>query len=126
MQNEAKFLTNYKYAFTFAQEKGKRNVEVELANGLWDLLIGSGKCQFLSSWKTFLSEKAQRGEILVVTKDTWDLFYELVKQTRGNLANFVDDGSWPSLIDEFVAYYNSNASNDASAVGSSRPTKGKK
>ena len=40
----------YKFAFSFAQEKGKRNVEVELANGLWDLLIGANKCAFLPKW----------------------------------------------------------------------------
>jgi len=70
-----------------------------------------------------------------VTKDTWDLFYELIKQTRGNLANFVDDGSWPSLIDEFVAYNSTSPSNNSSAANnnvsaatSSKPaaTKGKK
>ena len=104
LQNETKFSQMYKYAFTFAQEKGKRNVEVELACALWDLLIGPQKCQYIEQWKTFVTGKAERGEILVITKDTWDLFYDLVKQTRGNIANFEDDGAWPSMIDEFVAY----------------------
>ena len=104
LQNEAKFAQMYKYAFTFAQEKGKRNVEVELACALWDLLIGPQKCQFIEQWKTFVNGKAERNEIVVITKDTWDLFYDLVKQTRGNIANFEDDGAWPSMIDEFVAY----------------------
>lgn len=40
--------------------------------------------------------------IKALPRDTWDLFYELVKTTNGDLKNFVDDGSWPSLIDEFV------------------------
>ena len=51
LQNEAKFAQMYKYAFTFAQEKGKRNVDVELACALWDLLIGPQKCQFIEQWK---------------------------------------------------------------------------
>lgn len=93
----------YKYAFVFAQERGKRNVEVELANDLWDLLIGAAKCKFLEQWKTFLNGKVERQELIVVTKDTWDLFYDFVKQTRGDLRNFEDDGTWPTLIDEFVA-----------------------
>lgn len=54
LQNEAKQHQMYKFAFSFAQEKGKRNVEVELANSLWDLLIGVSKCSFLPKWQDFL------------------------------------------------------------------------
>ncbi len=78
-------------------------MDVELACDLWDLLIGSAKCSFLGAWKQFLLDKFERKELIVVTKDTWDLFYDFYKQTRGNLANFEDDGAWPVMIDEFVA-----------------------
>jgi len=40
----------------------------------------------------------------VVTYDTWDLFYDLVKETNGDLKNFEDHGAWPALIDEFMMY----------------------
>ena len=30
------------------------------------------------------------------------MFYEFVKETKGCLSNFSDDGSWPSVIDEFI------------------------
>ena len=30
------------------------------------------------------------------------MFYELIVKTKGNISNFVDDGCWPSLIDEFM------------------------
>ena len=52
---------------------------VELACALWDLLVGPVKCQFLEKWKIFLNKKVERNEILVVTKDTWDLFFDLIK-----------------------------------------------
>jgi len=32
------------------------------------------------------------------------MFYELYKVTRGDLAKFEDDGSWPVLIDNFMEY----------------------
>jgi len=48
--------------------------------------------------------KFERNEIKVITRDTWDLFWDLNKQTRGNMSNFEDDGAWPSIIDEFVEY----------------------
>lgn len=96
----------YHFAFQFAQEKGKKNVDVELACALWDMLIGEQNCGFLAKWKAFLTAKYERNEILVVTKDTWDLFYDFHKQTRGNIANFEDDGCWPTMIDEFVEMAN--------------------
>jgi len=46
----------------------------------------------------------EKKELLVITRDTWDLFFDLVKQTKGDLKNFVDDGAWPSIIDEFILY----------------------
>jgi len=95
----------YKFSFTFAQEKGKKNVDVELACDLWDLLVGT-KCSFLTQWKSFVTAKRDAGEILVITKDTWNLFYDLIKQTRGNIANFEDDGAWPTMIDNFVEFVN--------------------
>lgn len=52
MQNENKIHELYKYSFTFAQDKGKKNVDTELACGLWDLLIGQ-RCGFLEKWKAF-------------------------------------------------------------------------
>ena len=101
IKNDSKFAEMYKYTFNLAKEKDKRNVDVDLACDLWDLLIGA-KCQFLAQWKDFVIGKRDRGEQLVVTRDTWDLFFDLVKQTRGNIANFEDDGAWPSMIDQFV------------------------
>ena len=66
----------YKFAFGFAQEKGKKNVDVELACALWDLLIGP-QCGFLEKWKAFCMGKMERNEIRVITKDTWELFWDL-------------------------------------------------
>ena len=93
----------YKFSFEFAQDKGKKNVDVELACDLWTLIIGSS-CGFLSQWQDFCKGKVDRNEIKVITKDTWLLFWDFNKQTRGNFANFEDDGAWPCIIDEFVAF----------------------
>ena len=48
--------------------------------------------------------KFERGEIRVITRDTWDLFWDLNQQTSGNFSNFEDDGAWPTIIDEFVDF----------------------
>ena len=53
-------------------------MDVELACALWDLLIGSS-CGFLEKWKAFCTGKMERNEIRVITKDTWELFWDFNK-----------------------------------------------
>jgi DCN1-like protein 1/2 len=101
LKQEANFAKLYKFTFGFATERGFKNVEVETACALWELFLGS-QCQFLKKWVSFLNE--EKKDLKVITRDTWDLFYDLVKQTKGDLKNFVDDGAWPSQIDEFILY----------------------
>ena len=50
LKNENKFKEMYKFVFGFACEKGLKNVEVESALALWDLLIGKQRCKFLDKW----------------------------------------------------------------------------
>lgn len=45
--------------------------------------------------------------MIAITRDNWDLFYDLIQQTRGDFSNFEDDGCWPTLIDEFCAFMQS-------------------
>ena len=44
----------------------------------------------------------------VITRDQWNLFLEFAQLAAPDLSNFtpdgIDDGSWPSLIDEYVAH----------------------
>jgi len=47
--------------------------------------------------------KKEEGKLKAVSKDLWNQFYDLVADTKGDMANFVDDGCWPSLIDEFFS-----------------------
>lgn len=101
LKDEAAFAKLYKYTFGFATEKGFKNVEVETACALWELFLGK-RCTFLPQWIKFLTE--EKKDLKVITRDTWDLFFDLVKQTKGDLKNFVDDGAWPSQIDEFILY----------------------
>ena len=106
LQNKSTFKEMYKFVFGFACEKGFKSMEVEVAIGMWTLLIGTQKCKFLDKWQKFLEGKHEKKELTVVSKDTWDLFYDLVTQTNGDFDKFEDDGCWPVLIDEFNAFMN--------------------
>lgn len=84
------------YVFDFAKEPGMKNLGMETATGLWELML-SDKCNFLGLWIEFMT--TEKKDQQVVTKDTWQMLLELITQTKGNFDNFVDDGAWPSIID---------------------------
>jgi len=67
--------------------------------------LSGDKCKFFESWEKFLMEKHKQGKLIVLERDCYNMFYDLVKATKGDMANFaaVDDGTWPPLFDEFAA-----------------------
>ena len=86
----------YKFTYDFARDKSFKNLQLEIALDLWELLLSS-KCKFLSDWVDFL--KTEKTELQVIQKDTWNMILELIEATQGDFKNFQDDGSWPPLID---------------------------
>lgn len=61
------------------------------------------KCNFFEKWEKFLLKKLEDKKLIVLERDCYNVFYDLIEETKGDLANFLDDGTWPPLIDEFVA-----------------------
>ena len=101
LENEKQFAKVYKFTYKFAANaNGFRTIDLETAIALWDLLV-TNKSSFLQQWKDFLKSKKDQNTI---SNDTWDLFLSLIETTKGSIANFEDDGAWPSLIDEFVLF----------------------
>lgn len=103
MKNAEEYKKMYKFVFNYARDKAYKNLQIDLAIDLWELLVG-GRAKFYGDWVEFL--RTEKKDQLVITKDTWDMFYEMIEMTKGDIANFVDDGTWPPIIDAFVAYYN--------------------
>mmetsp|Transcript_114403 Transcript_114403/g.158854 ORF Transcript_114403/g.158854 Transcript_114403/m.158854 type:complete len:159 (+) Transcript_114403:259-735(+) len=74
LDNPEEFLALYKYLHGFAAEKGFKNVDVDTAIALWELML-SKNCKFINEWFAFL--KSDKSELQVITKDTWEMFYDL-------------------------------------------------
>jgi len=66
----------YLFSHAFAVEFGKKNLEIETANALWQLFLGS-RCDFLDKWQKFLEVKLEKKELLVVSLDVWEQFFGL-------------------------------------------------
>lgn len=92
----------YLYLFGAAQDHkhGKKNVPIEEANAYWNMLL-KDKCNYLPLWCAFMAKRLESGKQLVVTKDTWDMFWELLDSNKGNLQATEDDGCWPTIIEDF-------------------------
>lgn len=97
------FKKMYKFIYHFARDKSNKNMQTEMAVDLWELLL-SGKSKFLPLWIEFL--QSEKKDQKAVPKDTWDMLYELIETTKGDMNSFVDDGTWPPIIDQFAAFFN--------------------
>jgi hypothetical protein len=75
-------------------------VPIEEANAYWNMLL-KDKCNYLPLWCAFMAKRLESGKQLVVTKDTWDMFWELLDSNKGNLQATEDDGCWPTIIEDF-------------------------
>ncbi len=85
MKNPEDFKKMYKFVYDFARDKSFKNLNIEVALDLWDLLL-SPKCTFLQQWKDFML--TEKKDLQVIPKDTWNMLLELIMQTNGNFAAF--------------------------------------
>ncbi|CDW86113.1 UNKNOWN [Stylonychia lemnae] len=102
LNDKTKFKDLYKYVFEFSRDQGYKNIAIETAFALWQILL-SNKCLFLNDFIEFL--QTEKKDQLVMQKDNWVMFLELVESTRGDFGNFVDDGCWNTMIEQFSQYY---------------------
>lgn len=102
LRNPEEYKRMYKYVYNYARDKSKKNMQVEMAVDLWELLLAP-RCSFLPLWVDFL--QTEKKDQVAIPADTWNMLLELVDGTKGDLANFVDDGTWPPIIDQFIEWY---------------------
>lgn len=75
LKNQDEFKKMYKYVYNFARDKSKKNMQVEMAIDLWELLLSS-KCKFLVDWVEFL--QSEKKDQVAIPADTWNMLLELV------------------------------------------------
>ncbi|VDB88688.1 unnamed protein product, partial [Peniophora sp. CBMAI 1063] len=96
----------YNYTFTYVLPPGARSLGLETALAFWGILLpvaratGAWDAQYDLWWAEFLEGRGVKG----VSKDTWSMFLEFVKSIDAGFENYDETESWPSTIDDFVAY----------------------
>lgn len=100
--NDPKYFKSvYQFTFTYNLSEGSRVLPIDTAVAYWNLLLAD-KFSKLQEWVTFVTDVYQRS----VTRDTWDMILEFSQYLDKNpdLSEYDEEGSWPSIIDEFVEY----------------------
>lgn len=104
MRERAVFRCFYKWLFEYAKGENTRakSIDKGLATALWGIVIDASKCPLRDKYITYVSDFYKETGI---SKDAWNQSLEFLWETKGDLSNFVDDGSWPLVVDDFVEKY---------------------
>ncbi|KAI2609167.1 DUF298-domain-containing protein [Hypoxylon sp. NC1633] len=112
----------YRYAFVVGKEADQRALSLDNAILYWESLfkkpgqawVGSSVgIDWLDEWITFLHENWTRS----VSRDMWNQTYEFAVKSMEDesLGFWSEDGAWPGVIDDFVAWYRRKSEMDVDA-----------
>jgi len=90
----------YVFSFTFSLEPGARNISLETAVQLWDIVLPFSGWKLYQKWLDFT--RATNGK--AITRDIWTQLLVLIEQVPDLEALDAfdrDNGAWPVMIDEF-------------------------
>jgi DCN1-like protein 1/2 len=108
-KDDAYFKKVYRHTFVAGKEPDQKALSLDNAMIYWNLLFTAPgrpwvtKSQnWLELWTEFLREKWTRS----VNRDMWNMALEFATKTVADetLSFWSEDGAWPSVIDEFVAW----------------------
>lgn len=108
-QDPAYFKRVYRYAFVAGKEPEQRALSLENAVVFWSMLFSAPGLEWktashdwLALWQAYLDEKWTRS----VNRDMWNMTLEFAQRTIEDetLSFWNEEGAWPSVIDDFVAW----------------------
>lgn len=98
----ALFREVYNFSFDYNKEPEQKGFAAEDAAATWTLLLG-GKYEKIEAWNEFILKNGRP-----IQRDTWKLFLNFVQDIGTDISKYQDDGSWPTIIDDFVEMLREN------------------
>jgi DCN1-like protein 1/2 len=108
-QDMALFKRVYRHTFVCSKEKGQKALPLDNALVYWELLFNppgkpwvTASTNWLDMWLEFLRARWTKS----VNKDMWNQTFEFYQKSLQDetLSFWSEDGAWPGVIDDFVAY----------------------
>ena len=99
-EEPASYREIYKYAYAFSCEKGHKCLQLDTAIAMWELVVPPQRWRHIGDWCAYLRQHHKRA----VSKDTWTQLLDFMCNVDEDFSSFDENGAWPYLIDEFVAW----------------------
>jgi len=74
-----------------------------MAIALWKLVF-KDRFRNLDTWCNYCTDAYKKS----ISKDTWTLLLDFVRQVHDNMDDYDAEGAWPSSIDDFVTWAKPN------------------
>jgi len=95
----------HSFTHKFCRENDRaRNIELQSATIMLQLLYGKSYDAHVKSLNTFLESNAglqKRG----ISHDEWMMMLQFMREVDADCSNYQDDGAWPVLLDDYVEWY---------------------
>ncbi|KAI1373009.1 DUF298-domain-containing protein [Hypoxylon crocopeplum] len=112
----------YRYAFVVGREGDQRALSLDNAILYWEMLFkkpgmawigATAHINWLTEWTEFLRENWTRS----VSRDMWNQTLEFAFKSMDDdsLGFWSEDGAWPGVVDDFVAWYGHKSEMDVDA-----------
>mmetsp|Transcript_7183 Transcript_7183/g.12076 ORF Transcript_7183/g.12076 Transcript_7183/m.12076 type:complete len:275 (-) Transcript_7183:88-912(-) len=102
LKDEQKFKEIYEFVFFWSRESvDKKVLDIETSSDMLELLLDNETYPFSEPFRTFLN---QQSSYKCMNKDQWVSLLEFCKTIDTDFTNYDENGSWPVMLDEFVAW----------------------
>eukprot|EP00026_Physarum_polycephalum_P013126 Phypoly_transcript_13498.p1 GENE.Phypoly_transcript_13498~~Phypoly_transcript_13498.p1 ORF type:complete len:279 (+),score=56.62 Phypoly_transcript_13498:134-970(+) len=100
LDDQAKFKEIYRFAFGFAKERESKIIDLQTADALLALVLGS-RYQHTEPLRQFLKEQTTYKS---VNLDQWMNILEFSRSIKADLSNYDENSAWPVLLDEYCEW----------------------
>ncbi|KAH3767585.1 defective in cullin neddylation protein 1 [Pelomyxa schiedti] len=99
------FCPFYEWVFDYLRGEQK-NITMEDATSAWGILGMESRWKLWPKWVEYLKTTSQK----FMTRDSWRQLLPFIKQYTSAINDYDPDGSWPIIVDDFVAWLGANRS----------------
>ncbi|CAD8144663.1 unnamed protein product [Paramecium pentaurelia] len=93
----------YKYCFDFAKKKNRKDIDLPIAQGLWDTLL-TNTFPIMKKFMNYVGTIEEK-DVKPISRDTYYMVWEFCVQIGEDLAKYdYKTGAWPTFIDGFYFY----------------------